>query len=434
MKNTKRLIILGIILMLVLGWYVQFNRKAIFIKTYQATVVQAEEYSKKDLCLQAIKSYNKLLILEETLDTRIKILNLYQRAYDNGELERETAIESYLDGIVNKYNRDPKAYEIALDYYLEKENYDICSTLLSTAKRKDISSEKIENILKEIRYKYNTSDFRYDQVFPLSSDLYLYMHDSKYGYQSNTKRDVASGYELLTPFSEGYAIGRKNNYTYLLDREQTRICYFSNDIESALGVGNGLIPCKINGQYSYYGLDGKKQFGDYMFAGKFVDGIAAVKESDGWRLIDINGKYLNNIKYEDIKLNQLGECVSNNVLFVKQNGIYGMVNMQLEPINHFTCDDVDLFVGNFAAYKKGDKWGYVTNTGEIYIEPKYENAKSPSGGFIAVEVNGKWGFMKSANEMAIDPQYEEVLYFNNGSCFVKDDKGWALISLYYYED
>ncbi len=61
------------------------------------------------------------------------------------------------------------------------------------------------------------------------------------------------------------------------------------------------------------------------------------------------------------------------------------------------------------------KWGYINSSGEIIIEPAYEEAFSENkDGLLAVRLNGMWGFINKEGETVIDFKYNEAPVFYNG--------------------
>ena len=55
------------------------------------------------------------------------------------------------------------------------------------------------------------------------------------------------------------------------------ILNFDDDITSSTGFGSELFACKKSSKFSYYDMKGNEVFGSYDFAGRFKEGVAAVK-------------------------------------------------------------------------------------------------------------------------------------------------------------
>lgn len=68
-------------------------------------------------------------------------------------------------------------------------------------------------------------------------------------------------------------------------------------------------------------------------------------------------------------------------------------------------------------------WGYIDVSGKVVIQPKYERARSFSGGLAAVRQDGKWGFINQSGELIIsfsfDLEDNEEIRFSEGLAVVR---------------
>ena len=232
--------------------------------------------------------------------------------------------------------------------------------------------------------------------------------------------------------------------SYVIDKSGVRQCYLDGVTESS-GVGVGgkkddknvlLLAGKKDGRYQYYDMTGTVLFGDYLFAGRFRNNIAAVQEAEGqWKLINSEGKAIIDTVFEDVILNEFDECAPKGMIFAKSEGKYRLYNMKGEQVGDFTCDDAKPFIESVSAFCVDGKWGFVNAQGQVVIEPQYEDAKAFSMGIAAVKVNGSWDFINEAGEVVIDGDYEEAGHlFKGGKCFVKMNGRWAVLHMYYTSD
>lgn len=111
-----------------------------------------------------------------------------------------------------------------------------------------------------------------------------------------------------------------------------------------------------------------------------------------------------------------------------------------------------------------EKWGYINNSGNIAIEPRYDEAREFSDGYAAVRIGTNWGyvsedtkrleipatlsvagdfsgnlapaqrpgelygFINTAGEFAISPQYDFAGAFSEGLAAVRLDGLWGYVS------
>ena len=64
------------------------------------------------------------------------------------------------------------------------------------------------------------------------------------------------------------------------------------------------------------------------------------------------------------------------------------------------------------AFKKDGKWGFVNQSGEIIVEPKYDMATEVNEyGYAGVLKGGKWGIVDSKGNILVEPKYEIESYY-----------------------
>ncbi len=64
------------------------------------------------------------------------------------------------------------------------------------------------------------------------------------------------------------------------------------------------------------------------------------------------------------------------------------------------------------AFKKDGKWGFVNQSGEIVVEPKYDMATEVNEyGYAGVLKGGKWGIVDSKGNILVEPKYEIESYY-----------------------
>jgi hypothetical protein len=72
----------------------------------------------------------------------------------------------------------------------------------------------------------------------------------------------------------------------------------------------------------------------------------------------------------------------------------------------------------FAKIKKGGKYGFINQKGEIIIKSQYDDANDFSDGLAAVKQGELWGAIDKSNTMVIKPQFSESFSFKKGRAAV----------------
>ncbi len=72
-------------------------------------------------------------------------------------------------------------------------------------------------------------------------------------------------------------------------------------------------------------------------------------------------------------------------------------------------EDADAFCTEEpAAVKKDGKWGFISSSGKMVIEPVYEEAKSFSYGYAPVKVSGKWTLIDINGKEVLNAEFADM--------------------------
>ena len=447
MKNNKPLIIIGVILLNVIVIFIIGQSLLGKASSYDLKVAEAREYAEQELCSKAITAYNEALIMKDTLDLRLEMIDVYKKGIEIGEFVNTYDIITSVTAAVDAYRTTPKVYEAACDLFLQYGKYEDCAKILMQARDLHVSSDKIDEFREKVRYQYTKYFAMYSNVLPENNEMYTVETEGNYTFLNNeASPNVKGGYTYASSFSNGYAFVQTVDAegkvrSFVINKSGERQIYI-NDAETSSGVGKGkdkdgnellLLACKVGDTYSYYGMNGKKLFGEYQFAGRFRNNIAAVQEKDGkWKLINATGSTITDKTFTDVILNEFDECAPKGFIFVKEGEKYHLYNHKMERIGNFECDGAKPFAGDYAAFKSGELWGFVNTDGKVIIEAQYEDAKSFSGSMGAIYGGGTWRFINSKGEVVIKETFEDVGYMSeSGICFVKTKGYWSYLKFFY---
>lgn len=470
-NNNKLLIIIVVILLNLVVFYMV--GMSIGEGTTQAEKVKTEAraYLEQGLCVKAIQKFDEAVVLEDSEALRLEIISAYAQALESGELEEAYSVFNNLILIIDEYPENASIYKAVCEILVEHERYEQCAELLMQARSQKIDFkeglsdekeyEKMMEIQEKVKYQYRKYYAMYTEVMPLFNDMYTVATvPNSYGDEdvetppvysflnNEASGEIDGGYTYASSFSEGYAFVKSvgdegKELAYIIDKEGVRQAYFDG-VETSSGVGGAkdekdntilLLSCKVGETYKYYDINGKEVFGDYAFAGRFRNNIAAVKDSNGkWSLIDGTGKSISDKTFDDVILNEFDECAPKGMIIAKENGKYHIYDINVKQVGDFSCDDAKAFVTNeqYAAFKSGDAWGFVDATGKVVIKPQYEDAKSFSNDMGAVKIEGKWTFISKENKIVVNETFEDVGYLSStGICFVKSEGHWCYLKMFY---
>lgn len=121
----------------------------------------------------------------------------------------------------------------------------------------------------------------------------------------------------------------------------------------------------------------------YLSISNYDNGIAILKDYDGYSLININGHVITKEKYD---------------LMVKINDYYMVA--------------------------KNNKYGYINNSGEIIIPLIYDYIGEYSTNLIPIKNNNKYGFINAYNKLIINTIYDNICKVGNEYIgLIKKDNG-----------
>ena len=91
-NNNKLLIIIAIVLMNVLVVYMSVQAFMGQTSDFEESLQQAREYANANLCQKSIDAYNQALFYEDSMDVRIEMLEVYDKAIQIGEYKKSNSL------------------------------------------------------------------------------------------------------------------------------------------------------------------------------------------------------------------------------------------------------------------------------------------------------------------------------------------------------
>lgn len=447
MKNNKALIIIGVILLNILVVFMIGQSLMGKTSQYEKLLTEARSLAEQELCSKSIAKYNEAIMVKDTLDVRLEMIDVYEKGIDIGEFTNTYDVMTAVTTIVDTYRQEPRAYEEACEMFLKYDKYEDCAKVLMQARDLYVTSDKIEEYRGQVRYQYTKYFAMYTEVLPVFNGIYTVKADNAYTFLSDEGSPNFDGAFIeASSFSEGYAYVKGahpdgTDRSFIINKDGERQAYL-NGVETSSGVGRAkdaegndvlLLACKVGDKYKYFDVNGTEVFGDYAFAGRFRNNVAAVMVSEGnWQLINGAGNSITDTTFSDVVLNEFDECAAKGFIIAKAGNKYHIYNLKAEQIGDFGCDGAKAFVDEYAAFRNGELWGFVDTQGTVVIQPQYEDAKSFSNSMGAVKTSEGWVFINPKNEIVIQETFEDVDYLNDkGICFVKSDGYWSYLKMYY---
>ncbi len=418
---------------------------------YETYIKQAEQEEEKGLYINAINYYQSAL---EVYDKDIKIK--YQIVKDYKDMGNTNSWLEAILSFIENYPKEDKnkflieAYKEVLDYYYTQQDYDgLVPVLLELrggllAESDEELNKKIEKYYDEVASVYTVTKCGADSISDFyngyarmsknnNKDWYLAAPDGSLytdkAYEEIYILDNVLGYFLV---KEGgvYKVYTSGGYLKEIDQGSiTDIRYYNSSY----------ITGKKDGKFRMYNID----FTDAGFGGwddfyLIAPGIACVTE-EGRQGVLVGSKILETSeeKWDKVIYPERGIKENGNQVFTGNEGNYNLINIDTDNLEYTVIakgfEDADAFCTTEpAAVKKDGKWGFISQSGEMVIEPVYEEAKSFSYGYAPVKISGKWTLIDINGKEVLKAEFADMgSPAENGTVPVSfDGKTWDLISLF----
>lgn len=141
----------------------------------------------------------------------------------------------------------------------------------------------------------------------------------------------------------------------------------------------------------------------FSFAREFRQGIAVVKEGEGFRV--------NLAQATGNALNRLAPVIGGSKMGKHVDGKWGMIDRQGNYIVKPTFDGPFSFHGDVALVEKEGQFGFLLRSGEYLLKPQFEDAKDfiETSGLAPVKKKGKWGYVNRQGRFMVEPKYDRLL-------------------------
>lgn len=399
------------------GWFVQLNARADEKKQFLEEITAGRDYATRELYQRAVQRYEAALSIWEDCDTRLEMLGVYAQAYTDGVITRN-AYKNALEKACGLYPECAECWEALVSLLRDTNNFREAYKVLERANRAGTSSETLAAADLEIRYSFTERGQYFTQYRDAANGYVTICNSDKWGVLApDGDVEYHCDYLYISPYSDdNAAVFRTADSIRLLDAKQVVQAILTEEITEARAYGNGLLPVFLDEKWRYLDCEsGAYRSEQYDDASSFQGGTAAVRQGESWKLVDNAGSLVTERVFTDLNLYGNGSYCFDGRFTASSEGSWGLYRSDGTPEFELSAHDMDLYLGGWIAFQDSSGlWGFTDSKGEIMIEPRYQQAKSFSGGLAAVSNGEKWGFINEKGEIAIDFQFQSAGYFTNG--------------------
>ena len=216
----------------------------------------------------------------------------------------------------------------------------------------------------------------------------------KWGYlDTQGKLAIEAKYDDANDYNDGYAAVKKGGSFFVLDIRGTEYPVDGAGIVDIKDFSEGMAPFRsADKKFGFIGVDGKVAIpAQYESVGYFKDGLAWAKTADGL----------------------LG--------YIDNKGVW-VIKPQFSAGKEFDKES------GLARVKNGERWGYVTRTGEMMYVSDADAWGDFSEGLCDGSRDKKKGFYDNRGKWVIQPQFDGVRDFKNGFAAAKQGEKWGIIN------
>lgn len=201
---------------------------------------------------------------------------------------------------------------------------------------------------------------------------------------------------------------------------------------SSLGgsqAGDALFPVAQGGMWGYIDASGDVVIQPHFNrAHEFSEGVALVETDNGFGYVLPDGRYAVEPQFED------GWHFSGGVAPVQEEGVWRLIDRDgriiADPQDDFrpaAAVDEDYQPREFQLMHSGGLYGFRSESGDVIIEPRFEQAWYFSDGLARVKLSGRWGFIDAEGRMVIEPEFDLAWDFTRGLALVMMDGKYGYI-------
>lgn len=423
MKTIRRICVIVLIVICVLGWVATLGSMASQRSAYAACMAQGDENASRGLYQKAVENYREALSIQESGQARQKLLEVTRSGFEESVIDRDT----YVDVLEQSCEADPdneSYWEELLATLCADQDYSGVRAVLKKANEAGVTTSRITELADQANYAYTTQGRHFTHVYFAPNGYAVVRQNDNWGMmRPDGEMQYDCNYLYVGPYGEEWmTLLRSDSRQCIADRNGLIQANLSMEQTlSARGCGSGRMPLNDGAGWRYFDVKQGEMVGEtYEEASSFQNGRALVYSGGVWNFLTPEGEQTAT-GFGNVKLYADGGYCFDDRMVAEENG-YGLYTAEGERLGEVSATDMDLYMGDAVAYQDvGGKWGFLDRNGNIVIEPTYDGAKSFSNGLAAVLDGTAWGFINSQGRWVIPAQFDDGGYFTaNGVCMVSD--------------
>ena len=420
-------LLLCCVLLLLVSWAAVLGMKTPLEKQ-TALIALAEAQMKKGTYANA-QPYLEQAVSYNTKNTR-SALEMLKDVYLALDYIRE--YESIM-GILA--SRDDCTAEVFGEYARYQVNRGSLAESLAVLRRgiEKTGDGALTDLYEELRYAFSYGSNIYDDVTEFQYGMIQVRSGDYWGLaDSNSKIVIPCAYDAVSTLdaaNNGCAVALKDGKVVTLNRRAQIIANGDMTVSEIGNLSQNMIPLRIpGGKWILANSALLSNNAEYDDLGMVFDSAVAMKKSDKWGVVSVDGKTIVPFEYDEIIMDELGRCYAQGAVFARKGDTVSLfVGGKLQPVSYEGARPFPY--QGWAAVKTGGKWGYIDVTGAVRIQPQYDDALSFGGRLAPVKLGELWGYAAPSGKVVIEPQFLMAKSFYGRSAPVLTERGYFFLML-----
>ncbi len=237
----------------------------------------------------------------------------------------------------------------------------------------------------------------------------------------------------------------------------------SVDENNNLSYNSNVLKVQKSGKYGLINLQGEEVLAceyDEITALQGVENALLVLKEENYGLVNDEGTILLPTEYEEIQA--LGDEIADGFIVKNSEGNYGIVdssNTQILGLNYegisniyqgdyyvviqdgkqlvVSKDGTEVLNGNYdeiiailknpengVIYRDGEQYGVMNMSGEIIINPTYDELKEAKTGIFIAKTGNNYGIINLSEEIQVEFNYSSIMYYEKPDLYVTEDESF----------
>ena len=184
-----------------------------------------------------------------------------------------------------------------------------------------------------------------------------------------------------------------------------------------------------NGKYGLIDLNGKELLPIEYDEITVLDGMEnsiIIKKDGKVGLVNDNGSILIEVNYKDIRA--LGETYKDGYITIDDAGKYGVVSATKKQILENKYDEImPVYLKDYYLIKEGEKKEVIDSNGNVILDSGFDDIKSATTNGVIFIKNNLYGEISTSAEITLDAKYQDLKEVKDGIYIAKQNDKYGII-------